>query len=316
MDRDLLVSYVEQGLSIYTIGKKFNKAPTTVKYWLSKYNLKTKNKSFKDGYHHSNPKKVDIQNQFCSICNDKLTSENAYFRKNRKIYCPKCKNCTSKETKNIRKNSKEKAIEYKGGCCNRCGYNKNIATLEFHHLNPLEKEISPSKLTNREWEVLREEIDKCILLCSNCHREEHQRIDDRIDLENNFKPFQLNNLSNFILTGKNTGDTSCYRCDIMITEENLASKKHAPLCKPCNSKRAVETAKNGKIRTVEYMGGCCSMCGYDKCIRALEFHHLDPDKKSKDYTRNFKLWSFERQKKELEHCILVCSNCHREIHNQ
>jgi hypothetical protein len=314
MDKDLLVSYVEQGLSIYTIGKKFNKAPTTIRYWLKKYELKTKNKSFKDGYHISN--KLDKDNQFCSCCKIKLNASNAYFRKNKQIYHPKCKNCLSKETKDSRKNNKERAIEYKGGCCSRCGYNKNIASLEFHHLNPLEKEITPSKLINRKWEILKKEIDKCVLLCSNCHKEEHQRIDDKIQLQNNFNPFQLNNFSNYILTGKNTGKTSCYRCDIMITEENLASKKHTPVCKSCNSKRIMDIAKNGKKRTVEYMGSCCSICGYNECIRALEFHHLDPSKKSKDYNRKFKLWNFEKQKKELEHCILVCSNCHREIHNQ
>jgi hypothetical protein len=313
MDRDLLVSYVEQGLSIYTIGKKFNKAPTTIKYWLNKYNLKTKNKSFKDGYHG---KGKGVNDYFCTTCKIPITKQTGYIRKNRNGFAPECKNCTSNKSKLKRKNNKERAIEYKGGCCSRCGYDKNIASLEFHHLDPSQKEITPSKLTNREWKVLKEEIDKCTLLCSNCHREEHKRIDDKIQLKNDFKPFELNNFSNVILTGKNTGKTSCYICDIIVTEENLASKKHTPLCKPCNSKRIVNIAKNGKKRTVEYMGGCCSMCGYNKCIGALEFHHLDPSKKSKDYNRKFKLWNFERQKKELENCIIVCSNCHREIHNQ
>lgn len=312
MDRELLEFYVEQGLSAYKIAKKFNKSPTTIQYWLKKYKLKTKNKSFKDGYHQKRKNEY-----FCSSCNIALNEKTAYPRKdNRYGFYPQCKKCMSNNTKLKRKKSKEKAIEYKGGYCNRCGYNKNIATLDFHHLDPNVKDKNLANiLVNTDKNKIYNEIDKCVLLCSNCHREEHQRIDDRIELENNFKPFQLDNFSNFILTGKNTGKTSCYRCDIVITEENLASKKHYPLCKSCNSKRAVETAKNGKIRTVEYMGGCCSICGYDKCIRALEFHHLDPDKKSKDYNKNFKLWSFERQKKELEHCILVCSNCHREIHN-
>jgi hypothetical protein len=312
MDKDLLVSYVEQGFSIYTIAKKSKKAPTTIRYWLRKYELKTKNKSFKDGYHRER-----INGYFCSSCNIELNEKTAYSRKdNRYGFFSQCRKCMSNDAKLKRKNSKEKAIEYKGGCCNRCGYDKNIASLEFHHLDPSQKEITPTKLTNREWKVLKEEIDKCTLLCSNCHREEHNRIDDKIQLKNDFKPFELNNFSNVILTGKNTGKTSCYICDIIVTEENLASKKHTPLCKPCNSKRIVNIAKNGKKRTVEYMGGCCSMCGYNKCIGALEFHHLDPSKKSKDYNRKFKLWNFERQKKELENCIIVCSNCHREIHNQ
>jgi transposase-like protein len=315
MDKDFLVSCIEQGLSVYKIAKKFGKSPTTIQYWLKKYGLKTKYKSFKNGYHGE---RKGIDEYFCTSCGIQITKENGYKRteKDRYGFVTECKKCISNKTKLERKRNKERAIEYKGGCCNRCGYDKNIATLEFHHLDPSQKEISPSNLTNSDWELLKEEIDKCILLCSNCHREEHQRIDDKTKLENNFKPFQLNDFSDKILTGGNTGKTSCYVCDIVVTEENIASKKHTPLCKSCNSKRTIKREKDGKKRCVDYMGGCCSICGYDKCIRALEFHHLDPSKKSKEYRRRFKLWNFERQKKELENCIIVCSNCHREIHNQ
>jgi 5-methylcytosine-specific restriction endonuclease McrA len=71
-----------------------------------------------------------------------------------------------------------------------------------------------------------------------------------------------------------------------------------------------------KIRTkaVEHKGGCCKECGYSKCIDALEFHHIDPDQKdftisSKGYTR-----SWEKVKSELDKCIILCANCHRELH--
>lgn len=72
--------------------------------------------------------------------------------------------------------------------------------------------------------------------------------------------------------------------------------------------------KNLKIMSTQYKGGKCSMCGYDKCIDALEFHHLDPTEKdfsiaSSGYTR-----SWEKIRNELDKCMLVCSNCHKEIH--
>ena len=70
--------------------------------------------------------------------------------------------------------------------------------------------------------------------------------------------------------------------------------------------------KKAKIKLVEYKGGKCEKCGYDKCIDALEFHHLNPDEK--DFTIGGKSWSFEKLKKESDKCILVCSNCHKEIH--
>jgi DNA invertase Pin-like site-specific DNA recombinase len=78
------------------------------------------------------------------------------------------------------------------------------------------------------------------------------------------------------------------------------------------SKNVVEWRKRTKIKLIEYKGGECEKCGYKKCIDALEFHHKDPNKK--DFTISGKSWSFERLKKEVDKCILVCANCHREIH--
>ena len=66
---------------------------------------------------------------------------------------------------------------YKGGKCSRCGYDKCEAALQFHHLNPDEKEFTLSKInlndSNFTFETLLKEADKCILLCANCHAEEH-----------------------------------------------------------------------------------------------------------------------------------------------
>jgi hypothetical protein len=315
MDKFTLQFYVDQGLSTYKIAETLNKSQTTIRYWLNKFNLKTKNKCFEKS--PIQQKTICASNQFCTSCGIHITEETGYIRKEktRLKLTSQCKICISNKTKLKRENNKKQAIKYKGGCCNKCGYSKNTASLEFHHLNSIEKEIHPSKLMIKNWEVIKNEIDKCILLCSNCHREEHQKIDDRILLESEFISFQTNNLSSHILTGRNTGKPSCYICDTLITNTNLVSKKHIPICKSCNSKRTINFSKNGKIRTVEYMGGCCSICRYNKCIRALEFHHIDPSKKSKDYDKKFKLWNFEKQKQELKHCILVCSNCHRELHN-
>jgi hypothetical protein len=66
--------------------------------------------------------------------------------------------------------------------------------------------------------------------------------------------------------------------------------------------------------SIEHKGSKCIACGYNKCIKALEFHHLDSKIKDfgiseKGYTR-----SWEKVKKELDKCILLCANCHREVH--
>ena len=75
---------------------------------------------------------------------------------------------------NRRKKIKEMAITYKGGACEECGYNKCYEALEFHHLDPAEKDFSiGSKGYTRSWDKVKKELDKCAMLCANCHREAH-----------------------------------------------------------------------------------------------------------------------------------------------
>ncbi len=68
-----------------------------------------------------------------------------------------------------------------------------------------------------------------------------------------------------------------------------------------------------KLKLVEYKGGKCELCGYNKCYKALDFHHKDPLTKDFDISSNS--YSFEKMKKEADKCMLICSNCHRELHH-
>lgn len=83
-----------------------------------------------------------------------------------------CNNCVSNRR---RYEMKKKAITHLGGKCVNCGYNGHLAALEFHHLNPKEKDFTIGKMMNRKWDSIVKEIDKCIILCSNCHRIEHSK---------------------------------------------------------------------------------------------------------------------------------------------
>src|ERR1044072_4247109 len=65
------------------------------------------------------------------------------------------------------------AIAYKGGRCQRCSYDRHYAALEFHHRDPSAKDVQWSKLRLRSWKAILAELDKCDLLCANCHREVH-----------------------------------------------------------------------------------------------------------------------------------------------
>ena len=73
-----------------------------------------------------------------------------------------------------RKRVKQMAIERLGGKCQICGYCKCEGALDFHHLNESLKSFGiSSKGYTRSWKAIRQEVDKCFLLCANCHREAH-----------------------------------------------------------------------------------------------------------------------------------------------
>lgn len=70
---------------------------------------------------------------------------------------------------------KYEAVQLRGGKCERCGYATNMAALDFHHRDPHTKkfQIDMRTFSNTSLDALKEELDKCELLCANCHREHH-----------------------------------------------------------------------------------------------------------------------------------------------
>ncbi len=83
-------------------------------------------------------------------------------------------------------------------------------------------------------------------------------------------------------------------------------------CRICRNNRVKNRRRELKRLLVEYKGGCCETCGYDKFVEVLEFHHRDPD--GKDFKVSQGSWSLERMKAEADKCALLCANCHREEH--
>ena len=85
-------------------------------------------------------------------------------------------------------------------------------------------------------------------------------------------------------------------------------------CKKCASESVIRRRKNVKIKAVEYKGNSCEICGYDRCVDALHFHHLDPNKKDFGIAAGGFTRSWEKIRTEIDKCIMVCANCHSEIH--
>lgn len=85
----------------------------------------------------------------------------------------RCKRCRTRSVAKKRKNLKIKAVEYLGGKCTNCGYSRSINALEFHHITDDKSFTISAEGYTRGWARLKLEIDKCTLLCANCHRELH-----------------------------------------------------------------------------------------------------------------------------------------------
>jgi HNH endonuclease len=119
--------------------------------------------------------------KFCPSCKQLLPAHAFYFRRKGKDLSPYCRECMNRLTVERMRKLKEKCVAYKGGKCSKCGYNKFVEALEFHHINPEEKNLSLSTGKGYSFEKVKDELDKCILVCANCHREIH--VEMRLQLE-------------------------------------------------------------------------------------------------------------------------------------
>lgn len=101
----------------------------------------------------------------------------------------------SEKVKNWRKNTKSKMVQSMGGKCQCCGYNRCNEALEFHHIDPEQKEIEFGRIigSSKSWEFIAKELTKCILVCSVCHKEIHAKF--RL-LPENYQKFDESKISN------------------------------------------------------------------------------------------------------------------------
>jgi hypothetical protein len=118
-------------------------------------------------YFNRRRKKINHKKRRCKACGNWFQPKH----KN-KLYCNvKCWNRANRHLDRLAR--KQRAVTYKGGKCQRCGYNNCLAALEFHHRNPKYKKETIGLWDRPTWKRLKRELDKCDLLCANCHREVH-----------------------------------------------------------------------------------------------------------------------------------------------
>lgn len=105
-------------------------------------------------------------------------------------------------------------------------------------------------------------------------------------------------------------ETKCTKCG---QTNPLRFYHKRRLCADCNNDEVVERGRRNRQHIVDLMGGKCKLCGYNQYACGLDVHHLDPQKKDKNFS-TMRFWSLERILKEIKKCILVCKCCHAAIH--
>jgi len=155
--KEKLEELISQGYSNIKIGELLNIHRTTVPKWIKKYGID------------------DLRNGHCGdkIFNDKckLCGKDINYNPSNRSCCPTC------VTRIRRYRLKKKAVEYKGNKCEICGFDESLAAMEFHHSSE-NKDFEISDMNHKSWDFIKPELDKCVLICSNCHRQIHSKYDD------------------------------------------------------------------------------------------------------------------------------------------
>lgn len=175
--KDKYEELVNQRKSTYDIAKELGVAQTTVRYWLKQYGLRT-NPIHKCYTYTATG--IDQTKRTCPQCQKTkdVNSDNFYIIKKTGKPHAWCKKCNDKIAYEKQLERKRKAVEYKGGRCCVCGYNRYIGALDFHHIDPSVKEFNISHLRSYSWGNVKSEVDKCVLVCKNCHSEIHHGLID------------------------------------------------------------------------------------------------------------------------------------------
>jgi DNA-binding CsgD family transcriptional regulator len=166
LSRDQLEELVEHGATQREIAELLDRSVATIRYWLSRYGLKT------DGHRRH-------RHVFRQADKAGLTRVPAECSRHGAVEFVKrgdggwrCLKCRAEDVVNWRRRVKAKLLTEAGGRCQLCGYARYQGALQFHHLDPSRKEFAISRRgVTRAFEEVRAEAAKCVLLCSNCHAE-------------------------------------------------------------------------------------------------------------------------------------------------
>jgi DNA-binding transcriptional ArsR family regulator len=157
-----LEALIEKDLTLSAMAERLGRSVATVRYWLARHGLNARRDSGATRTRAGNARRAAFE------C--KRHGHTDFVLEGRGYY--RCMRCRSEAVMRRRRRVKEILVEEAGGKCRICGYDRCMAALQFHHLDPSEKEFVLSlRGVTRSIGALREEASKCVLLCANCHAE-------------------------------------------------------------------------------------------------------------------------------------------------
>jgi transposase len=159
--RDRLAALVDLGLSVNQIALEVGRSSSTVRHWLREYELKTQ-WAVRRGALAAGERRMTLRCARHGMVEFSRVTGGGF----------RCTRCRSEAVSRRRRKVKQTLVEEAGGRCSRCGYDRCMAALEFHHVDPVEKRFTLShRGVTRSLDKARAEAAKCVLLCGNCHAE-------------------------------------------------------------------------------------------------------------------------------------------------
>lgn len=154
-----LLKELKKGKSLRTIAKETKSSLASIRYWKNKYEIDLS---------------TILYTKKCKSCGK-------FLRGQQKDYCSfTCKNRTLAKSPKAKESQNKRGLKRKlflvnllGGKCSKCGYNRNISALCFHHKKNKKFPLDMRHLSNNTMKEILKEVNKCILLCNNCHAELH-----------------------------------------------------------------------------------------------------------------------------------------------
>ena len=163
LERRALEQLLLERQSVAAIARDLGTSPGRVRYWIRKHGLEIDGgrKRLISEARAAGATSVELECPKHGVTDFWLSSTRA-----------RCKRCNNEAVAERRRAVKQVLVDEAGGRCSECGYSRCTAALEFHHLDPSDKQFGiASAGCTRSIESSRREASKCVLLCANCHAE-------------------------------------------------------------------------------------------------------------------------------------------------